>query len=251
MVYQFPIALFGAFALWLGSGAAPDQATKAAGQPISLGDDLDVREVAPGYWLHVAWANEIPANGLIAKTPTGVVLVDPGWNDHQAERLVAWAEKTLGKPVAKAVVTHSHNDRSGGAEALRRRGVPVLALDLTVAKAKAEEKKRLDAFPEMKGRLYVDPMGFEVFYPGAGHTKDNVVVSFPADGILFGGCLVKAEDSKGLGNVADADLSSWPGAIAAVAERYGRARVVIPGHGPVGGPFAFQHTLDLLRERSK
>ncbi len=252
MIHRFHNVLLIGFALSLGSDAAvADQRPKAGAEPIALGDDLKVREVAPGYWVHVAWANDIPANGLIAKTATGVVLVDPGWNDDQAERLVAWAEKTLGKPVAKAIVTHSHNDRSGGADALRRRGVPVLALDLTVAKAKAEEKKTLDALPEMKGGLYVDPMGFEVFYPGAGHTKDNIVVGFPADGILFGGCLVKPEDSKVLGNIADADLASWPKAIAAVTERYGKAKIVIPGHGPVGGPLAFQRTLDLLRERPK
>jgi len=84
-------------------------------------------------------------------------------------------------------------------------------------------------------RVHTDGLGFEVFYPGAGHAADNVVVWFPDAGVLFGGCLVKAEPATDLGNVADADLASWPKAIAAVSERYPAIRWLVPGHGPVGG----------------
>ncbi len=250
MRYRLANGLLTGVALWFGGAAVLVQETRAGGEVVTLGDDLTVREIAPGFWLYVASENGIPANGLIAKTATGVLLIDLGWNDDQAERLLAWVEKALGRPVDKALVTHSHRDRSGGAEALRRRGVPVFATDLTVAKAQAEEKKTLQALPDTMGWPYRDTMGFDVFYPGAGHSKDNVVVFFPAAGVLFGGCLVKSEDASGMGNLADADLQSWPKAVAAVAARYPEAKVVIPGHGAMAGRKALQHTLDLLRRHS-
>jgi glyoxylase-like metal-dependent hydrolase (beta-lactamase superfamily II) len=128
-------------------------------------------------------------------------------------------------------VTHSHIDRTGGLSALRRRGVSVLALDLTI------------------DRVHAEAGALEAFFPGAGHAPDNIVVWFPGPRILLGGCMVKAEDAPALGNVADADLLSWPKAIEAVQKRYPDADIVVPGHGAVGGPKALAHTLDLLRSK--
>jgi metallo-beta-lactamase class B len=74
-------------------------------------------------------------------------------------------------------------------------------------------------------------------------------VWFPSAGILFGGCLVKAETANDLGNVADADLRNWAKAVQAVRDRYPEAAVVVPGHGAVGTPQALAHTVDLLHAR--
>jgi metallo-beta-lactamase class B len=32
----------------------------------------------------------------------------------------------------------------------------------------------------------------QAYYPGAGHTRDNIVVWVPQDKVLFGGCLIKS-----------------------------------------------------------
>ena len=50
--------------------------------------------------------------------------------------------------------------------------------------------------------------------------------------------------------MADADLRSWPQAVKAVEARYPGAVVVVPGHGPVGGPRALARTAELLRARA-
>ena len=91
----------------------------------------------------------------------------------------------------------------------------------------------------------------QVLYPGGGHTRDNIVVWLPASRILFGGCLVKADSAESLGYIADADLASWPGAITMLLHRFPRARIVVPGHGAVGGRGLLKHTLALLRERGE
>ena len=83
-------------------------------------------------------------------------------------------------------------------------------------------------------------------YFGAGHTTDNIVVYIPSERILFAGCMCKELDSKGLGNIADADLNEWPKTIQKVLDRYQDAKIVIPGHGQAGDIELLKHTLDLL-----
>jgi metallo-beta-lactamase class B len=92
----------------------------------------------------------------------------------------------------------------------------------------------------------IDPRGFEAFYPGAGHTRDNIVLWFATSRVLYGGCLIKDKSATNLGFTGDADLAAWPAAVRRVAERYPSPAVVIPGHGdPLrGDPYA--HTLELL-----
>ena len=83
------------------------------------------------------------------------------------------------------------------------------------------------------------------FYPGPGHTTDNIVISFP--GVLYGGCLIKSMEAKDLGFTGDAKLDAWPEAVRRVSQRYpeddrhsGRTEAVDRTFA------AYQHTLDLL-----
>ena len=94
-----------------------------------------------------------------------------------------------------------------------------------------------------------DASGFELFYPGAGHTADNVVAYFPAAGVLFGGCLVKSDTATTVGNVADADVDAWPQTVARVRARYPEVDRVVPGHGAVSGPAALTVTEALIAEK--
>jgi glyoxylase-like metal-dependent hydrolase (beta-lactamase superfamily II) len=222
-------------------GIALSASARAAGADLPdearLGSDLEVRRLRPNHWLHVSKDGQgIPANGMIVRTPRGLLLVDTGWTEGQAERLVAWAERALGAFVVQAVVTHSHGDRTGGLPALSRRGIPVAALDLTIEKLRGDVQRLPRVLLTRAAPVHADALGFEAFFPGAGHAADNIVLWFPAERIVFGGCLVKSEAAPELGNVADASLDSWP-----------RAVMVVPGHGSVGGPGALTHTLDLLR----
>jgi len=231
----------------LGAALAVTPLTWAAEAEVVVSPGVTVRELRSGYWIHTTVsADGIPANGMAVRLADGVLLVDTGWNDAQADVLAAWATATLGAPVRRAIVTHSHVDRTGGMLALRRRGVSVLALDGTIGRMEGAGGA-IQALFAASSSVHVDAEGFEAFYPGAAHAPDNIVVWFPGPRILFGGCMVKAEDAPALGNVADAALPAWPMAIEAVQKRYPNAEIVVPGHGPIGGPQALAHTVDLLR----
>jgi metallo-beta-lactamase class B len=189
-------------------------------------------------------AQGIPSNGLIAVTERGLLLIDTAWTEAETEALLKWGEARLGRPWIGAVITHDHNDRDGGLGALQRRHIPVAALDLTVAKLAKRGVRGVTTLFKAGDREFKDPRGFEAFYPGPGHTSDNIVLSFPT--ALFGGCLIKSMEAKDLGFTGDATLASWPESVRRVSQRYPKATIV-PGHGavdPTSG--AFQHTLELL-----
>src|SRR6266481_6216864 len=74
------------------AAAPPAPSSAPATSPaVELGDGVSVRPLAPGVWLHVTIHDCIPANGLLVDTAGGAVLVDSGWDDAQAERLLAFA----------------------------------------------------------------------------------------------------------------------------------------------------------------
>jgi metallo-beta-lactamase class B len=94
----------------------------------------------------------------------------------------------------------------------------------------------------------VGGLKLHVFYPGAGHSADNIVVWLPSSKVLFGGCFVKAAEATGMGNTAEADLPSWERGTLELIRRYGKANIVVPGHGAVAGPALLEHSLRLIRQ---
>ncbi len=198
-----------------------------------------VKQLAPDVWVDTfigkADGAPYPANGLLLVSGNSSVLVDPGWAPEQTKALLAFAKERLGRPVKKAVITHWHEDRAAGIAVLRTAKIETIALDLT-AQALARKSRPIPEHLFTRARLpYSDPMGFEIFYPGPGHTADNIVVYLPKQKILDGGCFLKSANVTGLGNIEDANLTAWPRSLERVAERYPRAKVVIPGHGPIAG----------------
>jgi len=78
-----------------------------------------------------------------------------------------------------------------------------------------------------------------------------VVVWFPHQKLLFGGCLVKSVDTNSIGNLADADVAEWPDTIRALWEMFPDVRTVVPGHFGWEKPGTLEHTLELLESRGK
>lgn len=231
-----------------GLQTAPEQSTAEASETV-LADDVRVRRLAPGVWLHETragadWGN-VPANGLLIEDGEESLLVDTGWNVRQTELLLTWARDTLHRPVRAAVVTHFHVDRTAGVPVLAARGIPVHGLEDTAKLASTNGSPA--PTQTFSGERTLGPI--ELFFPGAAHARDNLVVWHRASGMLFGGCAVKDGDAKGLGNVADADLSAWPASIDRMRQRFPEARTVVPGHGQPGGPELLTHTQALLTTR--
>jgi metallo-beta-lactamase class B len=216
-------------------------------EPEVIAPNVSITQVSPGIWMHVTTLDggKFPTNGLLLETAKGSVLVDAGWGVAQTEALLDFAKTRLRRPVVRTIITHSHQDRAGGIAAIRKRGLPVLLYKETARILKLTGKG-IDAIGS-ESILDVGGERLEVFFPGHGHSPDNVVVWLPRQRILFGGCAIKGGEANDLGNVKDANLNRWVDAISALRTRYSSAEIVIPGHGARGGPDLLGHTLALLK----
>jgi glyoxylase-like metal-dependent hydrolase (beta-lactamase superfamily II) len=220
-------------------------------QPMArIGESVWVARIAPRLWLHTATAViaggvVFPANGLVLERRGGSILIDTGYLPEQSELLFAWSKTMLASPIARAIATHFHNDRTGGIEGLKTRGVPTYASPLTCRLAAEHGMPVAEPLKHFGGAPYRFAEDCELFFPGPGHTSDNIVVWFAEQRVLFGGCLLKSTTSNGLGNTADSVVADWPASIRTMQSRYPRRALTIPGHGTIAGdPVAW--TLMLL-----
>ena len=81
-------------------------------------------------------------NGLIVRDGGRVLLVDTAWTDDQTAQILNWIKQEINLPVALAVVTHAHQDKMGGMDALHAAGIATYANALSNQLAR---KRRLVA----------------------------------------------------------------------------------------------------------
>jgi glyoxylase-like metal-dependent hydrolase (beta-lactamase superfamily II) len=231
-----PVPILAALLLFmLASPAEPATASGAA--TTAVGPDVSVRRLSDRVWVHttshqLANGRRIPSNGLIVGADDHVVLVDTAWGVAETRAVLDWSERTLGRPVTRAVLTHGHEDRIAGLQALRERGIELV---YAAAATLGEQTRPEDVLLKEAGAQIPVADGVVVFYPGAAHAPDNLMVWIEPGDVLFGGCAIRAESATGLGNTADADLAAWRRAIHYVLSRYPEPRWVVPGHGEPGG----------------
>ena len=195
--------------------------------------------IAPGVWAttftfdtpDLGW---IPCNGLIIAGESGATIVDTGNTSEQGSVLLDAARRLTGAPVERAIATHFHGDRTGGIAVLLAAGIPVLAHPYTVGLAMAYGERVPQPVKGLE-KDAVDFGSFELFYPGPGHTRDNITVWHKASRCLFGGCLLRATVDDQIGSRADADMGQYLATLDRLAARYPERRITVPGHGAIGG----------------
>ena len=226
-------------------------AATLAHRETALGERVWVRALSERVWLirsvsELEGFGEVESNAVLVAGVAESLLIDTPATDDQTTPVLAWAAKTLRRPVRHLIVTHCHADRMGGIGAARGQRIATYALGKT--RALAREKGLVVPERELKveEHLVLSGIPLETWYPGHGHTVDNIVVWLPAEALLVGGCFVKAAESRTLGNVQEIDPAQWAKGIAALGRRYPTARTVVPGHGASGGPDLIVHTAGLL-----
>ncbi|TRL56749.1 VIM family subclass B1 metallo-beta-lactamase [Citrobacter youngae] len=215
--------------------------------------EVRLYQIADGVWSHIATQSfdgaVYPSNGLIVRDGDELLLIDTAWGAKNTAALLAEIEKQIGLPVTRAVSTHFHDDRVGGVDVLRAAGVATYASPSTRRLAEAEGNEipthSLEGLSSSGDAVRFGPV--ELFYPGAAHSTDNLVVYVPSANVLYGGCAVHELSSTSAGNVADADLAEWPTSVERIQKHYPEAEVVIPGHGLPGGLDLLQHTANVVK----
>jgi glyoxylase-like metal-dependent hydrolase (beta-lactamase superfamily II) len=186
-----------------------------------------------------------------------VVIVSSPFEKVGTGTMMTWIISHLKPKKIVAINPHFHRDGTGGNNIYKKFGAETWSSDLTkkllISSNKKDPAKSASFYkdPKQKQRILQSPVipadnvfdltkgkefsfsgeKVQVFYPGPAHSKDNVVIYFPKQKILFGGCMIKP---KSLGYLGDADLNSWPES-ARKLKRFD-ITTLIPGHGAWGGP---------------
>ncbi|MDF2178801.1 DIM/SIM/IMP family subclass B1 metallo-beta-lactamase [Aliiglaciecola sp. CAU 1673] len=215
---------------------------------------LQVKQIAEGVYQHISYQEVkgfglVDANGLIIVDDNNAYLIDTPWSESVTEEIVDWIQ-AQGFELVASLSTHSHEDRSAGIAWLNARAIPTYASALTNAQLKAKGKALATQTFSTEEMTLADGR-IQVFYPGAGHSLDNIVVWVPESKILFGGCLVKSLEAKNLGYTGEAVIESWPGSLARVMDKYPQIQLVVPGHGASGDQALLLHTKALAQSAAR
>lgn len=219
---------------------------------------LNVTPLNAQVYVHTTYGvyqnTSVPSNGLIINTTDGVVLVDTGWDSDgdtdNTRQLLRWVADSLRQPVRLCIVTHAHEDRVGGISELRKAGIRVISTPLTAQKSVKLGYEAPDGILPSDTTFTVGQEQIRCYFPGEGHTSDNIVVWLPNQQILHGGCFVKSVAAFGMGNIADANLNEWARSIQNVMSQFSTAKIVVPGHETWSNTQALEHTLRLLEKHA-
>lgn len=213
---------------------------------------VELTKISDRIWVHTTYSDDngtrTPSNGLVALTSNGAILVDTPWNDAQTEELLLMVRDIFKKDIQVAIITNAHENRIGGLSTLMKNGIDVRSTGRTALAAEKAGHFRPQPSLDLEPAFTIDDVDVEVFYPGAGHTGDNVTVWFPQDSVLFGGALIEPLDSPDIGNVDDANLEMWPKSVLNVMDRYAHASIIVPGHGIWGSSDLMGRTLELVTQ---
>jgi glyoxylase-like metal-dependent hydrolase (beta-lactamase superfamily II) len=189
------------------------------------------------------------SNAGFVVTPAGVVVIDALGSPALARELLAQIAKITDKPVTHVILTHYHADHIYGLQEFKKTGAKVIAhrggleyLNSETAQARLvasrqelapwiDAQTRLvpaDEWIDGPRELVVGGVRLLLRPIGPAHTHEDIVVSLPAERVLFAGDIV----FRGrVPYVGQADSGHW---IAALNTVLGLdPEVLVPGHGPL------------------
>lgn len=188
-----------------------------------------------------------PSNSMYLVTTYGVVMFDTPWDTTQFQPLCDSIQKKHNKDIILCIATHHHEDRTNGLEFLINKGVKTFSSELTLELSKEHNEKQAKYVFNTDTIFNVGGYEFEIYYPEEGHTKDNIVIWFPKQKLLYGGCFIKSTEANNLGNMDEVNVRKWRKSAQHLLERYPNIEMIIPGHF-IWNKEALRHTIYLLKE---
>jgi glyoxylase-like metal-dependent hydrolase (beta-lactamase superfamily II) len=232
-------------------------------------DALEPTAVADGVYAFIGERGEIsPANqgnvgnsGFIVGA-SGVIVVDTGVSYRHGQRMISAIRGVTDKPIVLVVITHAVQEFVFGNAAFTEIGAGLL----THAKTSALMRQRCnhclenlvsqlgeeamagtrlivpDRTVERSQAMRVAGRDIELLHFGWASTPGDLVILDRASGVVFAGGLV----SNGrVPELRDGQLAGWLEALGALERT--PARIIVPGHGPVGGRDLVDLTAAYLR----
>ena len=221
-----------------------------SGHCLSQENKLIIERLAGDLYIYQTFheyeGDRISANGMYLLTKDGAVLFDTPWDTTQFQPLLDSIWIRHRSLVTMCLVTHFHEDRTAGLEYYKNRHILTYSTKMTDDLSKAHKMKRSEYIMPLDNTFSVGQYSFETFYPGPGHSQDNIVIWFPKDKVLYGGCFVKCSEANDLGNLSDANPVAWKRSMMKLIAKYNNWKYVIPGHHHWKDRSSPTHTLRLI-----
>jgi metallo-beta-lactamase class B len=195
--------------------------------------------------------SSFPSNSMYLVTNNGVVLFDTPWDTTMFQPLLDSIETRHHKKVIACIATHFHADRTAGLEYYKQKGIKTYTSIKTDKLSAARHQKRAQYLISGDTSFNIGGYRFQIYYPGEGHSPDNIVAWFAKEKILYGGCLIKSAAAKSLGNLGDANTNAYPATLRNLQNKFRDPVFIIPGHQDWTNNNSIQHTLNLLAGYNK
>lgn len=195
--------------------------------------------------------SQIPANGIYLVTNDGVVLVDTPWDTTQFQPLLDSIKFKHNKSVKLCIATHWHSDRTEGLAYYKKQGIRTYTTVLTDEFSKKNNKKRAEFLMTKDTVFNIGQYAFETYYPGEGHTADNIILWFENESILYGGCLIKGVDADNLGYLGDANVKEYVTTLKNVQKKYPDPKFIIVSHSDWDNINSLKHSIRLAKKLRK
>ena len=189
--------------------------------------------------------SQVPANGMYVVTKQGVVLFDTPWDTTQFQPLLDSIQARHHQPVIMAFATHWHSDKTAGLEYYHQKGIKTYTTLKTDELSKKNDKKRAAFLMHQDTVFNIGSYRFETFYPGPGHTEDNIVIWFPREKILYGGCLIKGATDANLGFLGDGNVKEYANTLKKVQQKYRSPKHIIVAHSDWNDLNSLKHSIKM------
>ena len=213
---------------------------------------LKISHLTGDFYIYTTYntyeGSQIPANGMYLLTNNGVLLFDTPWDTTQFQPLLDSIKLRHNKNVTTCIATHWHGDRTEGLEYYRNKGIRTYTTSLTDKLSKENNKKRAEYLIEKDTIFNLGQYTFETYYPGQGHTADNIVIWFDKEKILYGGCLIKGADAENLGYLGDANVTEYFSTLKKVQEKYPNPKFIIISHSEWDNMNSLKHSIKLAKK---
>ena len=190
-----------------------------------------------------------------------VTVVGATWSPETAQLLTKEIAKVTKQPITEVIDTNYHPDRIGGNAYFRSIGARIISTDMTRDLIKSGYDDVVagtrKAFPDYAviaptlpditypGDFSLQGGNVKAMYFGPAHTPDGILVYFPDEKVLYGGCTLKEQ----LGNLAYANIAEYPNTLRKLQQANLGYTTIIAGHySPIHGPELVDQYIALLAQ---
>lgn len=213
---------------------------------------LKITNLTGDFYIYTTYntyeGSQVPANGMYLVTPTGVVMFDTPWDTTQFQPLLDSIQYKHQKSVVMAFATHWHSDKTAGLEYYRQQGIKTYTTVQTDELSKKNNKKRAEYLMTKDTIFYIGPYTFETYYPGEGHTTDNIVIWFKNEKILYGGCLIKGVNDNNLGFLGDGNIMEYESTLKRVQQKFIKSKFIVIAHSDWKNINSLKHSIRMAKK---